>query len=279
MNTTDIARRAFEAFRDDAGALPALTLRGANEVDGYARPQPYDRVLDEPTDEYIGSYAYWGLIYLDAQSWRHYLPRLIDYAVRHPDDERMVAEALVRSLRPPDRYPPRLATLDALQEEVVREFLEGIALGGLVRHLEEDARQALEEWWLPNPRSRPSERDLAAARAAAVSYRAVATEWFRLAVPVSLSASGMRHVAEERRRVETWGGYVHYDAYMAVAVNVTELAERGLTASTEARRALFTSDVSPVRVVVPGARAGGHDEWRQSRRRAIAHGDSRRVAT
>jgi hypothetical protein len=88
-----------------------------------------------------------------------------------------------------------------------------------------------------------------------VSYRAVATEWFRLAVPVSLSASGMRHVAEERRRVETWGGYVHYDAYMAVAVNVTELAERGLTASTEARRALFTSDVSPVRVVVPGARA------------------------
>jgi hypothetical protein len=251
---TDIVRRAYEAFRNDADA-PPLTLRGANEVDGYACPEPYDGALDGPTDEYIESYAYWGVIYLDARSWRHYLPRLIDYATRHPEDPRMAAEALVRSLRPPDRYPPRLATLDVAQESVVREFLEAVAVGGLVPHLEEEARQALEEWWRPNPRRRPSEREIAAARAQPVSYRGIVTEWFRLAVPDSLSASGMRHVREERRHAGTWGGYVHFDAYMTVAVNVTELADRGLTASAEARRALFTNDVRPLAAVVPGARA------------------------
>lgn len=31
----------------------------------------------------------------------------------------MVTEALVRSLRPPDRYPPRLGALDAGQEGIV----------------------------------------------------------------------------------------------------------------------------------------------------------------
>ena len=55
-----------------------------------------------PTDAYLEGFAFWGLGYLDARSWRHYLPRLIEYAFRHPHDPAMVTEALVRSLRPPE---------------------------------------------------------------------------------------------------------------------------------------------------------------------------------
>ena len=159
-----IVARAFEVFEADAREPPPLTLRGANAVDGYDEPTPFDPAVDEPTDAYIEGFAFWGLAYLDARSWRHYLPRLIDYAFRRPDDPAMAVEALVRSLRPPDRYPPRLATLSAGQENVVRSFLEQIALGEEFPHLQFDAQQALEEWWLPNPRSRPTAEEVAALR-------------------------------------------------------------------------------------------------------------------
>jgi hypothetical protein len=156
MSTEEVVRRAFEAFADDLAVPPPLTLRGGNAVDGYGRPEPFDSTRDQPTDRYLEGFAFWGLIYLDAQSWRHYLPRLIDYALRRPDDPAMAAEALVRSLRPPDRYPPRLASLSPGQEAVVVAFLEHVALGDSGSSLREDAQQALEEWWLPNPRSRPT---------------------------------------------------------------------------------------------------------------------------
>src|SRR6185436_12137383 len=135
MTIESIVRRAFEVFRSDTEALPPLSLRGGNAVDGYDQPLPFDPAQDEPTDDYLEGCAFWGLAYLDARSWRHYLPRLIDYAFRRPDDPAMVTEALVRSLRPPDRYPPRLAALSADQEEVVRMFLERAALGDAVPHL------------------------------------------------------------------------------------------------------------------------------------------------
>jgi hypothetical protein len=106
-NLTSIVTRAVEVFRADAQAPPPLTLRGANAVDSYDQPIPFNPVDDEPTDAYLEGFAFWGLGYLDARSWRHYLPRLIDYALRRPDDPAMVAEAL----RPPDRYPPGLATI------------------------------------------------------------------------------------------------------------------------------------------------------------------------
>src|SRR5262245_51147572 len=127
MAAPELLRRAFDAFRADVASSPPLTLRGGNAVDGYDLPEPFDPALDEPLDEYLRGYAFWGLVYLDARSWRHYLPRLIDHALRHPDDPGMVAEALVRSLRPPDRYPPRLASLSPDQENVISSFLELIA--------------------------------------------------------------------------------------------------------------------------------------------------------
>jgi hypothetical protein len=93
-------------------------------VDSYSHPMPFESTADAPTDDYLEGFGFWGIGYLDARSWRHYLPRLIDYAFRHPGDSAMVIDALVRSLRPPDRYPPRLASLSPDQEDIVRSFLD-----------------------------------------------------------------------------------------------------------------------------------------------------------
>lgn len=49
----EIVRRAFETFRADAEAVPPLTLRGGNAVDGYHEAAPFDPARDEPTDAYI----------------------------------------------------------------------------------------------------------------------------------------------------------------------------------------------------------------------------------
>jgi hypothetical protein len=253
MSTAAIVTRAFELFRADAAAPPPLTLRGANAVDSYDEPMPFDPAEDEPTDPYLETFAFWGLGYLDARSWRHYLPRLIDYALRRPDDPAMVTEALVRSLRPPDRYPPRLATLAAGQEDLVRSFLEQVALGEMVPHLQEEAQQALEEWWLPNARSRPTAEETAALRAVPATYRMVVGDVYRLSIPTTLPGSGTRTIPQESRRVQTWGGYLCGDAHTVVAVNVTPLAARSLAESVRARTALFRETGPPRSIAVPGS--------------------------
>ena len=244
-------RRATEAFRVDADAAPPLTLRGGNAVDGYDEAEPFDPAADEPTDAYIEGFAFWGLGYLDAQSWRHYLPRLIDYAFRRPEDPAMAVEALIRTLRPPDRYPPRLATLTADQEAVVTAFLETIALEG---EGQEEARLALEEWWLPGARHRPRPEDLAALRSAPVSYQAVDRPCYRLELPSTLTSSGARHIPEESRTVEVWSGLLCGDVPTVIAVNVTPLADRHLKQVLDrAAGGLRAARVDPRRVQVPGA--------------------------
>ena len=219
---------AFEAFRADAEPVPPLTLRGGNSVDSYDEAEPFDPARDEPTDAYIEGFAFWGLGYLDAQSWRHYVPRLISYAFRRPDDPAMAVEALIRSLRPPDRYPPRLRTLTAEQEAVVVAFLETLALGDGTSHLRDDAQQALEEWWLPGARHRPRPEDVAALRSARVTYHVVERARYRLVLPAAFTSSGARHIAEESRTVEVWRGTLCGDVPTTVAVNLTPLAGRHL---------------------------------------------------
>lgn len=267
MSVEDIVRRAFEAFRTDRDGPPPLTLRGGNAIDGYTLPVPFDPAEDEPTDTYVEGFAFWGIGYLDARSWRHYLPRLIDYAVRHPNDPAMVAEALVRSLRPPDRYPPRLTTLTPDQESVVQSFLEQVALGDAIPHLRAEAQQALEEWWLPDARCRPTVQEIAALRAAPVTYRVCDGDVYRLSVPETFAGSGVRVIPEESRRVQTWGGYLCGDAHTIVAVNVTPLAVRSLADSIRARATLFRDAVSPRSIVVPGSP-------RAERLAGLTHGDS-----
>ena len=253
MSTPSIVTRAFEVFEDDVMTPPPMTLRGANGVDSYEQPAPFDPAADEPTDAYLEGFAFWGLTYLDARSWRHYLPRLIDYAFRRPDDPAMVTEALVRSMRPPDRYPPRLATLNAGQESVVRSFLEQVALGDGFKHVQDDAQQALEEWWLPNARSRPTPQDIAALRAAPVVHRIVAGDVYRLSVPETFTSGGTHAIPQESRRVQAWAGYLCGDAHTIVAVNVTPLDKRSLAESVQARTTLFREAPGRRSIVVPGA--------------------------
>lgn len=144
-----IRRRATTAFARESAALPAMTLRGGNSVDSYRSPESYDEARDRPTDAYLEDFAFWGLGHLDAASWRHYLPLLIDYALRHEDDAKMAVEGLLHSLRPPDRQPPRLASLSDEQGAVIAAFLEYLCFNcGSVNS--DFACQVLEEYWLPD---------------------------------------------------------------------------------------------------------------------------------
>jgi hypothetical protein len=224
MEHTEYLRRVRLAFRVDLSAAPPLTLRGANAVDGYDEPEPYDQQLDAPTDEYLERFTFWAMPYLDAQSWRHYLPRLIEYALGHAADPHMVAEALVRSLRPPDRLSPRLATLDRRQEAVIVDLLKLIAVDDRPHGARDDALAALEEWWLPGARARA---DAAAPRAVApTTYRDVGAGPYRLTLPTTLSGGGVHRVPGEHRTLETWGGVLCYDVYANVFVNLQSLAHR-----------------------------------------------------
>lgn len=149
MMRSEIRRRAGEVFHADALAAPRMTLRGGYAEDSYDSAPPPDPVLDEPTDAYLETYTFWGLAYLDPASWRHYLPRLINYSLRHMDDPKMAVEGLLHSLRPPDRDPPRLASLTADQEAVIVAFLEEVAFSEDSAN-RDFAMQVLEEWWLPD---------------------------------------------------------------------------------------------------------------------------------
>lgn len=149
MMRSEISRRASKVFQADKLAVPQMTLRGGDAEDSYSVAPPHDAVLDELTDAYLEAYAFWGLAYLDPASWRHYLPHLIDYTFRHIDDPKMAIEGLLHNLRPPDREPPRLASLTAEQEAVIVEFLEEVAFSDDSAN-RDFAIQVLEEWWIPN---------------------------------------------------------------------------------------------------------------------------------
>ena len=148
MSTEDLGELARAAFEADVAAAPRMTLRGGAAVDSYDEPSGFDPRLDQTTDAYLEAYAYWALPHLDPISRRHYLPALIDYALRHLDDPAMVTEGLVASLRPPDRDPPRLASLSAEQERVVVAVLDVLAFDARSVH-RDFAMQVLEEYWVP----------------------------------------------------------------------------------------------------------------------------------
>jgi len=149
-----ISRKASEAFHADVLAAPRMTLRGGYAEDSYEVAPAFDPDLDRLTDIYLEAYTFWGLAYLDPASWRHYLPHLIAYTFRHMDDSEMAVEGLLHNLRPPDREPPRLATLSAEQEAVIAAFLEEVAFSEDSAN-RDFAMQVLEEWWIPDALFRP----------------------------------------------------------------------------------------------------------------------------
>jgi hypothetical protein len=252
MDSVEHVRLARDAFREELAQPPALTLRGANAVDSYDHPEPFDAVLDEATDEYLERLTFWAMPYLDARSWRHYLPRLIEYALAHPDDPAMVVEATVRALRPPDRVPTRLTTLSREQEEVVVRFLEQLALADDAEGTRDDARSALEEWWLPDAYLRTQAEARSRSREP-TEYRDVGGGSYRITLPTSMEGGGVHHVAEEHRAIEVWRGVVCGDALADVFVSSTPLAHRSWR-EVEASLSHWMTPDSRTWIDVPGAR-------------------------
>ena len=188
--------------------------------------------------------------------------------MRRPDDPAMAVEALVRSLRPPDRYPPRLMTLTVQQESVVREFLEALALHDGTEHVRDEIFQALEEWWLPDARARPTPEEVTALRSAPVSFQVTERPMYRLTLPRRFTSSGPRHIPEEARTVEVWSGLLCGDAPATVAVNVIPLAGRHLHEMVDrAATGLRAASVRPARITVPGSS-------RSTRLDGLTRGDS-----
>jgi len=146
--SSDAVVLAKLAFRADADRRPLLTLRGGDALDNHASPPSFDDIIDETTDAYLEKYS-WGIAHLDAASWRHYVPRLIEYAVAHRTvGSGLVIDAFLSSLRPPDRTPPRFGSLSNDQEAAIIAILENLAFSSESAWVRE-AAVALEEYWAP----------------------------------------------------------------------------------------------------------------------------------
>ena len=142
----DLTARFREVFAADLALVPPMTLRQGDAIDSYGTAPPRSETGDTVTDSYLEQYSC-GLAHLDAASWRHYLPSLADLAQRHVGSNSNAVGALIASLRPPDRDPPRLASLTSSQEAAIRELLELLAFSPN-SGWQTEACQALEEWWI-----------------------------------------------------------------------------------------------------------------------------------
>jgi len=138
----------FIAFSQEVSVPPKISLRAGDAIDDYAMPTQFEHEQDQISDDYFENY-HWGISYLDPESWRHYLPFLFRYALHKRKENSIVIDALLNSLRPPDRLPARLASLSIEQEKAVREAIEYLAFEENSIHTEL-ACIVLEEWWLPN---------------------------------------------------------------------------------------------------------------------------------
>jgi len=141
----DLESQIAVAFASELATPPKITLRGAGEIDVGRPPPEFDPVLDSPSVAYLQRHGY-DLPFLDAESCRNYLPRILILAVGSVESPSNAVDGLLSSLRPPDRTPPRLASLSAKQEAAVVAVLEVLAFGEGSVH-SEGACTALEEWW------------------------------------------------------------------------------------------------------------------------------------
>ena len=124
--TNDLIAHLKVAFAADLECPPRMTLRSGDSVDSFGVKQPHHVESDVVTDRYLSRYA-WGMAHLDAESWRHYLPAFAAFALRNLQSNEVVVTAFIQSLRPPDRDPPRLASLNATQQSVMKDVLEVLA--------------------------------------------------------------------------------------------------------------------------------------------------------
>ena len=147
MSHDDLIADIFAAFSTESTAFPAMTLRGGDALELDKPAPPFDVVADAVDDEYLEAHP-WGSGYLDATSWRHYLPFMMSYALRHVAERSDVTDALLTSLRPPERTPPRLGSLSKTQETAVLRFLDVLAYSAQSASTDL-AALALAQWWTP----------------------------------------------------------------------------------------------------------------------------------
>ena len=147
MPHTDLIADIFAAFSAEGTAFPAMTLRGGEALEAYREAPTFDVIADAISDDYLEAHP-WGSGWLDADSWRHYLPFMMEYALRHLSDANEVVDAVLTSLRPPDRDPPRLGSLSKAQETVVLRFLDVMAYSEASASMDL-AALVLSEWWTP----------------------------------------------------------------------------------------------------------------------------------
>jgi hypothetical protein len=147
MPHTELIADIFAAFAQEAQAVPALTLRAGDELDAGRAAIAHDLIADAVSDAYLEAHA-WGSGWLDAASWRHYLPFMMAYALRRRAEASEVIDAVLTSLRPPDRDPPRLGSLSQPQETAVLRFLDVLACSADSANMDL-ATQVLNEWWTP----------------------------------------------------------------------------------------------------------------------------------
>jgi hypothetical protein len=152
--TNDLIAHLKGAFAAELECPPRMTLRSGDSVDSFGVEQPHHVALDVVTDRYLSRYA-WGMAHLDAASWRHYLPAFAAFALRNPQSNELIVTAFIQSLRPPDRDPPRLESLNATQQSVMKDVLEVLAYSP-ESIWQAEACQALEEWWIDGALYRPS---------------------------------------------------------------------------------------------------------------------------
>ena len=145
----DLAIRIVAVFADALASAPTMSLRAAGEIDAGMAPSLHDAERNSPSVAYLEKHAY-DLPFLDAKSWKHYLPLLLAVAVSNAEAAPNAVDGLLSSLRPPDRQPPRLASLSAEQEQVLVAVLEFLAFSENSSH-SDAACTALEEWWGESP--------------------------------------------------------------------------------------------------------------------------------
>ncbi|MBL9146118.1 MAG: hypothetical protein JNM99_20725 [Verrucomicrobiaceae bacterium] len=115
---------------------------------------PLDPELDRVSDEYLERY-FWGCPHLDPDSWKHYLPSLIDYSLRHlSDGGSLVVGALLSTLRPGSDEDPKISSLSPVQEAVICQFLDRLAFAD-DSAFQTDALQVMDEFWVNHSIYRP----------------------------------------------------------------------------------------------------------------------------
>ena len=151
--TTEQARRARAAIGaafPPTAAPPPISLRAGNALDDYAEPPPFDPEADAPTDAYIEAY-YHGIHFLDAPSWRHYLPVLLEYVLSHEGGGGPnVVETLLFAIAPGDPSYPVFPVLDGAQIAAVEGGLRALH-GVLGAEYAEEIEAALCREWPRGP--------------------------------------------------------------------------------------------------------------------------------